>query len=106
MFDFPVNHVKVTVTACTYCSKPFSDMSSGPFQKGEVRVFRMAAGVTPDGDFSEMEAPSDWSDDILCQLFHKSLSDVAETATTLTTLPEEPQSTSNATCKLVVFLFF
>ena len=35
--------------------------SAGPFQKGEVKVFRLASGITPQGNheqFEAMDAPS------------------------------------------------
>ena len=78
---------------------------TGPFQKGEVKVFRLASGITPDGDesqFSSMDAPSEWCDDVLCDLFQRCISSETKISNKLTSLPTL-ESDSPTYCEFWLF---
>ena len=69
------------------------------FQKGEHKVFRIATGITPQGDctqYAQMDAPAEWHDDVLCELFAASISIEPNVSKNLISLPvveEEQQRT-------------
>ena len=60
------------------------------FQKGEHKVFRIATGITPQGDlaqYAQMDAPAEWADDVLCELFSASVSTESNISANLISLP-------------------
>ena len=60
------------------------------FQKGEHKVFRIATGITPQGDlaqYAQMDAPAEWHDDVLCELFSASISTESNISANLISLP-------------------
>jgi len=71
-----------------------SSSAARPFQKGE-KIFRLASGISLNGDDSRLatlEAPTDWNDNILSDLFSKCISSDKEVANSLVELPPTEQS--------------
>ena len=61
----------------------------GPFQRGESRVFRLAAGLEFNNfEFCDLATPDDWDDRILENLFEKSISNKSNISPTLTQIPD------------------
>ena len=49
-------------------------MSTGPFVKGEKRIFRGAAGVNLETrNYDNLGAPDDWQDDMISVLFRTAI---------------------------------
>merc|ERR1711990_603165 len=71
------------------CLTEMTSSAARPFQKGE-KIFRLASGISLNGDdsrFSTLEAPTDWNDNILSELFSKCISSDKEVSNSLVELP-------------------